>query len=147
MTIGQSVVLIILGIFSGISIGQLIGQAMHYYRIKKISQTKCRNCKFFYECQGCGMKHLDEKNDCKTFQPAEHDESEVERLSGAVCNLASKFKENSDHLESLANMVKENSDDINSLYTIASDNDNAIQEVSRAVFDNDKEKPNSNTEC
>lgn len=127
MTPGQIIAIAVFTFLGGIGTGQLVGEVVHFARIQKSLKTKCKNCKFFEDCQGFAMRHNDENKNCVVFQQVGFCEED--------------YKEKLEkHLETLTDAVQENSNDINSLYDIASDNDSQISRLEKEVFDNGKNK-------
>lgn len=127
MTPGQIIAIAVFTFLSGIGVGQLVGEVVHFTRVQKSLKCKCKNCKFFEDCQGITMRHNDENKDCVVFQEVGFCEE----------NYKEKLEK---HLETLTDAVQENSNDIDSLYDIASDNDNQISRLEKEVFDNGKKK-------
>lgn len=125
MTPGQIIAIAVFTFLGGIGVGQLVGEVVHFTRVQKSFKSKCKNCKFFEDCQGFAMRHNDENKNCVVFQQVGFCEED--------------YKEKLEkHLETLTDAVQENSNDINSLYDIASDNDSQISRLEKEVFDNGK---------
>lgn len=122
MTPGQVIAIAVFTFLGGIGTGQLVGEVVHFARIQKSLKTKCKNCKFFEDCQGFSMRHNDENKNCVVFQEVGFCEED--------------YKEKLEkHLETLTDAVQENSDNIDSLYEIASDSDDQITRLEKEVFD------------
>lgn len=122
MTTGQIIAIAVFTFLGGIGTGQLVGEVVHFTRVQKSLKLKCKNCKFFDDCQGITMRHNDENKNCVVFQQVGFCEED--------------YKEKLEkHLETLTDAVQENSDNIDSLYNIASDNDSQISRLEKEVFD------------
>ena len=127
MTPGQIIAISLFTFLGGIGVGQLVGEIVHFTRVQKSLKSKCKNCKFFDECQGFTMRHNDENKNCVVFQEVGFCEED--------------YKEKLEkQLETLTDAVQENSNDINSLYSLASDSDTQISKLEKEVFDNGKNK-------
>lgn len=122
MTTGQIIAIAVFTFLGGIGVGQLVGEVFHFTRVQKSFKSKCKNCKFFEDCQGITMRHNDENKNCVVFQQVGFCEED--------------YKEKLEkHLETLTDAVQENSDNIDSLYEIASDSDDQITRLEKEVFD------------
>lgn len=131
MTTGQIIAISLFTFLGGIGVGQLFGEVLHFTRVQKSLKSKCKNCKFFEDCQGFAMRHNDENKNCVVFQEV------------GFCE--ENYKKNLEkHLETLTDAVQENSNDIDSLYNIASDSDNQISRLEKEVFDNGKRTKRKN---
>lgn len=122
MTTGQIIAIAVFTFLGGIGAGQLVGEVVHFTRVQKSLKSKCKNCKFFEDCQGFSMRHNDENKNCVVFQQVGFCEED--------------YKEKLEkHLETLTDAVQENSDNIDSLYEIASDSDDQITRLEKEVFE------------
>ena len=131
MTTGQIIAIAVFTFLGGIGVGQLIGEVLHFTRVQKSLKNKCKNCKFFEDCQGFAMRHNDENKNCVVFQEVGFCEED--------------YKEKLEkHLETLTDAVQENCDNIDSLYEIASDSDDQISRLEKEVFDNGKRPKRKN---
>lgn len=131
MTTGQIIAISLFTFLGGIGVGQLIGEVLHFTRVQKSLKSKCKNCKFFEDCQGFAMRHNDENKNCVVFQEVGFCEE----------NYKEKLEK---HLETLTDAVQENSDNIDSLYEIASDSDDQITRLEKEVFNKNGKKKTRN---
>ena len=131
MTTGQIIAIAVFTFLGGIGVGQLVGEVFHFTRVQKSFKSKCKNCKFFEDCQGITMRHNDENKNCVVFQQVGFCEED--------------YKEKLEkHLETLTDAVEENANDIDSLYEIASDSDSQISRLEKEVFDKNGKKKTRN---